>query len=144
MAVMIRLSGDAGFSFRVCVIVLRLSGDMEGSDWATSMRTTSPLLSPQASVDTAESRKLERARFEQLTHYLFGHRKLQVSMVPRRIELPTCHQPLRLKPIPVIPLLRLDRGIFRKLSFDTGHDGQALTEEGALNRLECPPPREIR
>ena len=60
MAVMIRLSGDAAFSFRICVITLRPNGDSGGSVWATSMSTTSPLLSPQASSDTTEGGKLAR------------------------------------------------------------------------------------
>lgn len=45
---MIRLSGDADFPFRVSAATSRLNGELEGSVWVTPREIKSPLLSPQA------------------------------------------------------------------------------------------------
>jgi hypothetical protein len=121
IAVMIRLSGNAAFSLRVCVVIWRPDGDSDGSVWATSMRITSPLLNPQASVDTTGGESQDAFVLHGHT-YRSGRRKL--STVPRRIELPTGHQLLRSKPIPVILLFQQSQCIFEKLRLDNSHDGQ--------------------
>jgi len=59
MAVMIRLSAIAAFSFRIAIATSRPKGDPGGakrSFWVTSTRIISPLLSPHASFDAAGDR----------------------------------------------------------------------------------------